>query len=191
VPYQLFTRSLGGAATSLVASQGLITKVYFPRLLVPISAVLAALVDFAISFAILLVMMLFYGVKPSLPILALPAYTLLVLLMGLAVGLWLAALNVQYRDVGHLVPFFTQALMYLSPIMYPISLILDKLGKKGMLLYSLNPLVGVLEGFRWSLLGQGEVYLPALASSVIATAVVLFTGLAYFRGTEKVFADVV
>jgi lipopolysaccharide transport system permease protein len=185
LPWQLFAQSLMRSATSLVANQHLITKVYFPRLTIPISAVLAGLVDFGIAFVVLLGMMFYYRIFPTAAILTLPLFLLLAIATALAVGLWLSALNIQYRDVGYIIPFLTQAWLFATPIVYPISLVPEQ----WQALYGLNPMAGVVEGFRWSLLGTTPPG-PVLLASITVVILLLTGGLYYFRRMEKNFADV-
>ena len=187
LPWQLFAHSLGEAANSLVGSQSLITKVYFPRLVIPISAVLAGVVDFAISFVVLLGMILYYGIVPSAAVMTLPLFVLLAVATALTAGLWLSALNVQYRDVRYTIPFLTQFWLFASPVAYPSSLVPER----WRVLYGLNPMAGVIEGFRWALLGKGSGPGPMLTVSVLVTIVLLISGAYYFRRMEKTFADVV
>ena len=187
LPWQLFARALTDSSNSLVANQNLLTKVYFPRLVIPLSAVLSGLVDFIIAFAVFLVMMLYYEVLPTRAFLSLPLFMLLAVGAALSVGLWLSALNVQYRDVRHTIPFIAQLWFFLTPVVYPSSLVPES----WWLIYGLNPMVGVVEGFRWALLGKaGRPDLMLLVSVVVMT-VLLVSGLHYFRRTEKGFADVV
>ena len=150
LPWQLFSRALTDASTSLVINERLITKVYFPRLLIPLSAVLASLVDFAIAFVLLLGMMVFYGIVPTGSVLMLPLFVLLALMTALGIGFWLSALNAQYRDVRYTLPFLTQFWLFATPVVYPSSLVPEQ----WRLLYGLNPMTGVVEGFRWALLGK-------------------------------------
>lgn len=187
LPWQLFANALGGAGNSLVSSQSLITKVYFPRLIVPLAAVLAGLPDFAIAFVVLLGLMVWYGIVPTLAILTLPLFLLLALATALAVGLWLAALNVQYRDVRYTIPFLTQFWLYATPVAYPSSLV----PPQWRALYGLNPLAGVVEGFRWALLGKTEAPGPLLFVSLATVLALLVGGLVYFQRVEGNFADVV
>jgi len=186
VPWSYFAGALDRAGNSLVGSANLITKVYFPRLAIPISAVLAGLLDFAIAFVVLLGMMLYYGIAPTAAVLTLPLFLLLAIATALAVGLWLSALNVQYRDVRYTIPFLTQFWLFATPIAYSSSLVPER----WRALYGLNPMAGVVEGFRWALLGKDP---PGLLLAVSATVVVLLLigGLYYFRRMEKTFADVV
>ena len=187
VPWQFFAYGLNQSSNSLVGSANLIKKVYFPRLTIPLSSVLAGAVDFALAFALLVAMMLFYGVRPGWQALWLPAFFLLAFVTALGVGLWLSALNVEYRDVRYLVPFLVQFWMYATPIAYPSSL----LPEPWRTLYGLNPMAGVVEGFRWALLGAQTRPGPLIAASALAALVVLVTGAFYFRRMEKTFADVV
>ena len=187
LPWQLFAGALQRAGTSLVGNSNLLTKVYFPRLVIPLSAVAAGLVDFALSFVVLLGLMLFYHIKPTLAIFALPFLILLALLTALAVGMWLSALNVKYRDVQHAIPFLVQAWMYASPVAYSIGLIPDG---KWRILYGLNPMAGVIQGFRWALLGAAPPN-GLMIISVLIVALLLLSGLYYFKRMEKTFADVV
>jgi lipopolysaccharide transport system permease protein len=187
VPWTFFARGLTQSSNSLVDSANLIRKVYFPRLTIPVADVLSGLVDFAIAFAVLIGMMLYYGVIPSARIIWLPAFLLLALVASLAVGLWLSVLNVEYRDVKYTVPFLTQFWMFATPIVYPSSL----LKGKWRVLFGLNPMVGVVEGFRWSLLGTNTTPGPMIAASAAASLLMLVLGAFYFRRMEKTFADVV
>jgi len=187
LPWQLFARALSDASVSLVANERVITKVYFPRLLVPAAAVISSLVDFAIAFVLLLGMMLFYGIYPGSAIIALPVFILLALIAALGVGFWLSALNAIYRDVRYTLPFLTQLWMFATPVVYPSSLV----PREWWFLYSLNPMVGVVEGFRWSLLGKAA---PSETVLVVSAAVVLFifgAGIVYFGRMEQTLADVI
>lgn len=187
VPWTFFSTGLLLASNSLVGSANLITKVYFPRLTVPVGAVLSGGVDFALAFVLLLGMMLFMGYLPTANSIFLPAFSLLALATALGVGLWLAALNAHYRDVRYVVPFLTQAWLYATPIAYSSSLV------KGpwRLVYGLNPMVGVVDGFRWALLGAAPPSIPSLAASSLAAVVLLFSGAFYFRRMERTFADII
>jgi lipopolysaccharide transport system permease protein len=187
LPWQLFAHALGESANSLVGSQHLITKVYFPRLVIPISSVLAGLVDFAIAFVVLLVLMWYYAITPGAAVVFLPFFMLLAIATALAVGLWLSSLNVKYRDVRYTLPFLTQIWMFVTPVAYPSSLVPGK----WRTLYGLNPMAGVVEGFRWALLGKADAPGPLLGVSVLAVAILLIGGLIYFRRTERTFADLV
>jgi lipopolysaccharide transport system permease protein len=187
LPWQLFAYALSESSNSLVGSQHLITKVYFPRLVIPISSVVAGLVDFAIAFIVLLVLMWYYGVAPTAAVVFLPLFILLAIITALAVGLWLSSLNVKYRDIRYTLPFLTQFWMFVTPVAYPSSLIPGK----WRTLYGLNPMAGVVEGFRWALLGKAEGPGPLLAVSIVAVAALLIGGLVYFRRMERTFADLV
>jgi lipopolysaccharide transport system permease protein len=187
LPWQLFAFALTESSNSLVASQNLITKVYFPRLVVPMAATFAALVDFAVAFVVLLILMLFYGIHPTAAIVFLPFFLLLALATALSAGLWLSALNVKYRDVRYTIPFLTQFWLFATPVAYPSSLI----PKPWRALFGLNPMAGVVEGFRWALLGKSNGTGPLLLVSIAAVLVLLITGLRYFRKMEASFADIV
>ncbi len=187
LPWQLFSGALSRSSASLVANRNLLTKVYFPRIIIPVSAVAAGLVDFAISLVVLAILMILYGVTPTWALLTLPLLILLALVTALAVGLWLSALNVQYRDVEHAVPFLIQAWMYASPVAYSSELIP---GGIWQVIYGLNPIAGVIQGFRWAILG-GDPPGALFWASIAMTVVILISGLYYFRKMEESFADVV
>ena len=187
LPWTFFAYAMGQSANSLVGNANLISKVYFPRLVIPIAASLAGLVDFAIAFVVLLGMMVFYHVIPTVAVVTLPLFLLLALAAALAVGIWLSALNVQYRDVRYTVPFLTQVWLYATPIAYPAGIIRGK----WHLIFALNPMTGVVEGFRWAILGKGGLDGTSVAISSAVTLVALISGLFYFRRMEQQFADVV
>ena len=187
LPWQLFAHALSESSNSLVANERLITKVYFPRLVVPVSAVLGGLLDFAIAFMILLLMMVYYGVRPTWAIVTLPGFLLLAILTALSVGLWLSALNVKYRDVRYTITFLTQFWMFATPVAYPSSIVPERWRP----LYGLNPMAGVVEGFRWALLGKSEAPGVLLVVSIVVVILILIGGLYYFRRMEAEFADVV
>ncbi|MBW3607471.1 MAG: ABC transporter permease [Actinobacteria bacterium] len=187
VPWTFFATAVALASNSLVEQERILAKVYFPRLIVPAAAVLASLVDLAIAFVVLLIMILVYGIVPSAAIVTLPFFVMLAALAALAVGLWLSALNVLYRDVRYVIPFLVQLWLFISPVAYPSSLVPQPWDA----VYGLNPMAGVIEGFRWALLGEAEPPGPMLAVSVAATAALLVGGLLYFRRMERSFADVV
>ncbi len=184
--WNFFSGALGRSGVSLVGNANLLTKVYFPRLVIPFSAVLAGLVDFVISFVILLVIMAAYGIAPQWETVFLPLFVLLAIISALAVSLWLSALNVLYRDVQYLIPFLVQLWMFVSPVIYPI----DKIPQSLRVVFSLNPMTGVIGGFRWALLGQ---QFPGryLWISTGVVVVLLLGGLFYFKRMERMFADVV
>ena len=187
VPWAFFSTGMTQASNSLVGSANLIRKVYFPRLVIPVSSVLVGIIDLAIAFVVLLAMMAFYGMTPTANVVWIPAFVLLALVTALGVGLWLSALNVQYRDIRLVVPFLVQIWMFATPIAYSSSL----LPEKWRLVYALNPMVGVVEGFRWALLGTGRAPGAVAAASALAAVVFLLTGAYYFRRMERSFADVV
>ena len=187
VPWTFFANGLGQSSNSLVGSGTLITKVYFPRLIIPLASVFSGIVDFLIAFGVLLAMMLYYGLAPTLNVLWLPLFLLLALVTSLGVGLWLSALNVEYRDVRYVVPFITQFWLLATPIAYPSSL----LHQPWRTIYGLNPMVGVVEGFRWALLKTDTAPGPIIAVSSTAALLILITGAFYFRRMEKTFADIV
>ena len=187
IPWQLFANALTESSNSLVGNQNLITKVYFARLVIPIAAVLSGLVDFLIAFAILIGMMLFYGIVPGPAIVALPAFILLAVLTALAVGLWLSALNVQYRDVRYTMNFLVQFWLFATPVAYPSSIVPEN----WRAFYGLNPMAGVVEGFRWALLGKSAPPSAMLLVSVFVVLMLLVGGLYYFRRMEQEFADIV
>jgi lipopolysaccharide transport system permease protein len=187
LPWQLFANALQRSSISLVGNANLITKIYFPRLAIPLSAVMAALVDFGVSFLVLIGMMVYYRYMPGWNLLWLPVIILFALLTALAVGLWLSAINVQYRDVQHMVPFIVQVWMYASPIVYPIEIIPEGIWRT---LYGLNPMVGVIQSYRWALLG-GDQPDATMLISIVVVLVLLVSGVYYFRRMEKTFADIV
>jgi lipopolysaccharide transport system permease protein len=187
VPWTFFANGLGQSSNSLVGNANLITKIYFPRLIVPLASVFSGIVDFLLAFVVLLGMVLYYGLVPTLNVFWLPLFVLLALVTSLGVGLWLSALNVEYRDVRYVVPFITQFWLFATPIAYPSSL----LSQPWRTIYGLNPMVGVVEGFRWALLGTNTAPGPIIAVSSAAALVILVTGAFYFRRMEKTFADIV
>lgn len=188
VPWSLFENGLNQSANSLVGSANLIKKVYFPRLTIPIATVLAGLVDFLLAFLILLGMMLWFGITPTINIVFLPFFVLLAILTSLGVGLWLSALNVQFRDIRYTIPFLSRLWFFATPIIYPSTTINSEFWRT---IYGLNPMVGVIDGFRWALLGGAQPAWAMLAMSFIAAVLLLVTGGLYFRRMEKNFADVV
>ena len=193
LPWTFFSQGLGQASNSLVGSASLLKKVYFPRLIVPLSSVLGGLVDFAVAFVVLIGMMFWYGVKPGPGILLLPLLLLLAAASALGAGLFLSAVNVEFRDVRYVMPFFIQLLLFVTPVIYPASKVTEKLEEMGLpgWLYGLNPMAGVIQGFRWALLGSGMSPWPLLAAGTMVTVVLLVGGLLYFRRMERTFADIV
>jgi lipopolysaccharide transport system permease protein len=187
LPWNYFSQTMTKASNSLVDSAALVTKVYFPRLLLPLSTAVSGLVDLAIAFLVLLGLMIFYHLVPTVWVVALPLFILLASLFAMGVGLWLAALNVEYRDVKFLVPFFVQTGMYLSPVVYPVS----RVPVRYVFWYSLNPMVGVIEGFRWAILGNVPFPVVPLLEATLVVVPLLLSGLYFFRHMERVFADVV
>ncbi|HEX9386234.1 MAG TPA: ABC transporter permease [Anaerolineales bacterium] len=187
LPWEYFSQAISRSGVSVVNDANLIRKIYFPRLIIPLAAVVTPLADFCLSFLILLGMMLWFHVIPTWGMMALPLFLLMALLTALSAGLWLSALNVRYRDIRYTIPFLTQLWMYASPIAYPVSLIPEK----WRLLYSLNPLAGVVEGFRWALLGKESPDFSIMAVSAVVVLVVLLGGLVYFKKMEQTFADVI
>ena len=187
VPWTFFAYGLTQSSNSLIESANLLKKVYFPRLIVPIATVISGAVDFVLAFLVLLAMMLFYGIVPTANIIWLPVLLLLALVMALGIGLWLSAINVQFRDVRYTIPFVTQLWLFATPIAYPSSL----LAEPWRTLYGLNPMVGVVEGFRWALLGTQTAPGPMIIVSGITALAILISGAFYFRRMEKTFADTV
>jgi len=187
LPWNYFAQALTRSSTSLVSNGGLISKVYFPRLIVPLSAAIAPLVDFAVAFIALVCMMLWFSITPTWHWMILPFCLSFAAISAFAVGLWLAALNVRYRDVAHTIPFLVQFWMFASPVAYPASLV----PAKWRVLYGLNPMAGVIEGFRWCLLGTGTLDLRTLAVSALTVLVLLWGGAIFFKRMERTFADVV
>ncbi len=187
VPWTFFAQAVAGGANSLILSSNLITKVYFPRILLPIAATLSYLLDFAIAMAVLVVMMFYYKVPVTLGLLWVPALAVLMVLQALSLGIWLAALNARYRDVRYAVPFMLQGLLFISPIAYSAALV----PHKWQLLYALNPLTSLLEGFRASLLGSSAFSWPGLALALVVEGALLIGGLVYFDRAERTLADVI
>jgi lipopolysaccharide transport system permease protein len=188
LPWTFFSTAVAEASNSLIGNANLIGKVYFPRLIVPAAAVIVALVDFLVSFVLLLALMVWYRFAPGWQILALPAFVLLVFMTSFGLGVWITALNVKYRDFRYVIPFIIQLGLYISPVGFSSSVIPDH----WRLLYSLNPMVGIIDGFRWCLLGgQSQLYLPGLWLSLVTTAFFVWLGIRRFRKMEKTFADLI
>jgi lipopolysaccharide transport system permease protein len=193
LPWGLFTKGISDAGRSMVTNRSMITKIYFPRLVIPLASVLSGLVDFGISFLVLIGMMLYYNFAPNSDyhiyltwrFLTLPFFILLALATALGAGLWLSALNVIYRDINHLLPFITQFWLFITPVAYPVSMFSEKM----QFLMALNPMTGVVEGFRWAILGQGQAPGSFFWLSVLISIVTLVSGLFYFRRMERTFAD--
>lgn len=187
VPWTFFAHGLTESSNSLVNSANLIKKVYFPRLAIPIATVLSGIIDFTLAFIMLIGMMFYFGFVPTINIFWIPFFLLLALVTSLGVSLWLSAMNVQFRDVRYMIPFLTQIWLFSTPIAYPSSLLQDP----WRTIYGLNPMVGVVEGFRWALLGTDTAPGPIFFASSVAAILILFSGALYFRRMEKTFADVV
>jgi lipopolysaccharide transport system permease protein len=188
LPWQFFANSLSECSNSLLANANMIAKVYFPRLIVPTSAVIVSFVDFLLSGMILLALMIWYNFVPDWRILTLPLFILIALAAAIGAGLWLAALNVEYRDFRYIVPFLVQFGLYISPVGFSSNVVPEK----WRLLYSLNPMVGVIDGFRWAILGgDAKLYLPGFMLSLALVAILLVSGIWYFRKMERTFADVI
>lgn len=187
LPWNLFSRGLSQGSTSLVANERLVTKVYFPRTILPSSAVISGFIDFFVGFVILVGLLAYYGIVPTLAIVTLPLFTLVAVMAAMGIAFWLSAIDARYRDVRYTLPFLTQLWFFATPIVYPLSLVPGSI----RWLYALNPMVGVVEGFRWALLGQSWSLDPASLVSLAVVVVVFVGGLFYFRRTERVFADMV
>ncbi|OGO18634.1 MAG: phosphate ABC transporter permease [Chloroflexi bacterium RBG_16_48_8] len=187
LPWQFFQSGVSKSGISLVASRNLITKIYFPRIAVPIAPIIAGLLDFGLAFLILIVMMFFYGIVPTSTLWTLPLFLFLALLTAVGVGIWLAGLNVAYRDVGYVIPFLLQVWFFLSPIVYSSTIVPESLRPY----YGLNPMVGVVQGFRWAIFGVGKPNLTDLCASIGVAIFLLVSGVFYFKRMERTFADVV
>jgi len=187
LPWTYFSQALARSSSSLVSGSTLVTKIYFPRLLIPLAATLAPAVDLIFSFLLLLVMLAWFKIVPTWGLLALPLFLILAVMTALSVGLWLSAFNVRYRDVGNIIPFLIQVWMYASPVVYPVSMVPEK----WRLLYSFNPMVGVIEGFRWALLGKARPDTMPIVVSAAVIAALLTGGIVYFKKMEWTFADVI
>lgn len=188
LPWQFFSNAFTEAGNSLITNANMISKVYFPRLVIPTSAVIVSFVDFLISFVILVGLMAWYGYLPDWRILTLPLFVLMAFAAAMGAGLWIAALNVKYRDFRYIIPFVAQIGLYVSPVGFSSAIVPEQ----WRLLYSLNPMVGVIDGFRWAIMrGDAPLYMPGFLLSLLLVAVILITGIFYFRKTEKSFADVI
>lgn len=192
LPWQFFANSLSSSSQSLVGNANLISKVYFPRMIIPASAVVVAFIDFLVSFVILIGLMVFFQYAPTWRMLTLPLFIGMGFLAALGPGLLITALNVRYRDVRFVIPFLVQFGMYVSPVAYSSAVIREKLGEPLFILYSLNPLVGVIDGFRWAILGgESQIHWPSFGLSLGLAVMMMIAGVFYFRKTEKTFADVI
>jgi lipopolysaccharide transport system permease protein len=188
LPWQFFANAFAEAGNSLISNANMISKVYFPRLVVPASAVIVGLVDFLISGVLLVGLMLWYGVMPDWRIVTLPLFLAVAVVASMGAGLWIAALNVQYRDFRYIIPFVVQFGLYVSPVGFSSAIVPEQ----WRLLYSLNPMVGVIDGFRWAILGaENRLYWPGMALSLVLVLIIAITGILYFRKMEKRFADVI
>lgn len=188
LPWQFFANAFGEAGNSLINNSNMISKVYFPRLVVPASAVIVSFIDFLISGAILVGLMAWYGYMPDWHIVLLPVFTLIAFAASLGAGLWMAALNVKYRDFRYIIPFVVQFGLYVSPVGFSSNIVPEE----WRLLYSINPMVGVIDGFRWSIMGgEAQLYWPGFILSMCLVTVILITGIVYFRRTERRFADLI
>lgn len=187
LPWQFFAAAFSESGNSLVSNSGMISKVYFPRLVVPISSVITSFVDFLISAVIMSFFMAYYQFMPGLSVLMLPLFMMLAFATAFGGGLWVSALMVRYRDFRYIVPFVIQFGLYISPVAYDVS----RVPEKWRMLYSLNPMVGVIDGFRWAILGGRTLYWPSIWISVVMVALIIISGIWYFRRTERTFADVI
>jgi lipopolysaccharide transport system permease protein len=188
LPWQFFSNSLSESSNSLITNSSLITKVYFPRLIVPAGSVVTSFVDFIITLGLMGLMMIWYRFAPDWHLVALPAFIALAFASSFGVGIWLAALNVEYRDFRYIIPFIVQFGLYISPVGFSSSVI----PVKWRLVYSLNPVVGIIDGFRWCILrGHSAIWMPGLLISIVMTAGICASGVWYFRKMEKTFADVI
>jgi lipopolysaccharide transport system permease protein len=187
LPWTYFANATTSASSSLVANTNLISKVYFPRMVIPVASVIGGLIDLAIGFVLLLAVLLFFGIGFGPEMIAVPAFVLLAVLTSLSIGIWLSALDVQYRDVRYAIPFLIQVWMFATPVVYPASVVPEAYRA----LYALNPMVGVVEGFRWAMLGETAPPVLTIGVSTLAVAIVLISGLFYFRRVERAFADVI
>jgi lipopolysaccharide transport system permease protein len=192
LPWQFFSNALSSSSQSLVANANLITKVYFPRLIIPTSTVVVALVDFLVSFIILICLLIWYRFPIDCRILALVIFVIIAFLAALGPGLFITALNVRYRDFRYIIPFIVQFGLYVSPVGFSSTVIRDKIGDIGFMAYSINPMVGVIDGFRWAVLGgESKIFWPGFMISMSSALLFLFLGISFFRKTERSFADII
>jgi lipopolysaccharide transport system permease protein len=187
LPWGVFAKALNDTGRSLVSNRAMLTKIYFPRMVIPLASVFSSLADFLIAFVVMLGLMYYYQIAPTSNIWTLPLFLLLAVITALGVGLWLSAMNVLYRDIGYVIPYITQLWFYLTPIVYSAS----EVPEQWQFFYALNPMVGVVEGFRWALLGTADAPSPMIAVSAVIALIVFITGLYYFRRMERTFADMV
>jgi lipopolysaccharide transport system permease protein len=187
LPWGVFAKALNDTGRSLVSNRAMLTKIYFPRMVIPLASVFSSLADFLIAFIVMLGLMFYYQIAPTSNIWTLPFFLLLAVITALGVGLWLSAMNVLYRDIGYMIPYITQLWFYLTPIVYPAS----QVPEEWQFFYALNPMVGVVEGFRWALLGTSDPPNPMIAVSAAIALLIFITGMFYFRRMERTFADMV
>ena len=187
LPWGVFAKALNDTGRSLVSNRAMLTKIYFPRMAIPLASVFSSLADFLIAFVVMLGLMLYYRIAPTSNIWTLPFFLLLAVITALGVGLWLSAMNVLYRDIGYMIPYITQLWFYLTPIVYSSS----EVPEEWQFFYALNPMVGVVEGFRWALLGTADAPDPMIAVSATISVVIFISGMFYFRRMERTFADMV
>jgi len=187
LPWQLFSRVISESTNSLITDQRLISRVYFPRIIVPMATTMAAIVDFVVASALMVVMFMYYKITPGMSLLWVPVFVLLMIMTALGVGFWLSALNIEYRDVAYIVPFLNQFWLFLTPIAYPSSMV----PAKWRVLYGLNPMTGVVEGLRWALFKTGTGPSPMLAASVTISIGLFLSGIAWFRRRERIFVDMI
>ncbi len=191
VPWQFFATGFSECSNSVLGNGHVINKVYFPRMILPLAAVAVATIDFLVSFIFLLLLMLLFGVMPDPKIVFLPLFVLLCFVFTLGLGIWFASLYVKYRDVRHFIPFIVQLGLYVSPVAFSSTIIEERLGEKWRMLYSMNPMVSVIDGFRWSLLGTASLYMPGLITSCVFAVLLLVGGIYYFKNMEREFADLI
>ncbi len=187
LPWGVFAKALNDTGRSLVSNRAMLTKIYFPRMVIPLASVFSSMADFLIAFIVMLGLMFYYQIPPTVNIWTLPFFLLLAVITALGVGLWLSAMNVLYRDIGYMIPYITQLWFYLTPIVYPAS----KVPEEWQFFYALNPMVGVVEGFRWALLGTADAPNPMIAVSATIALLIFISGMFYFRRMERTFADMV
>lgn len=190
IPWTYFSTAMTFSTQSLISGMGIFTKVYFPRLIIPLTPVLSKLVDFGISFVILFILMAWYKIAPTINVLWIPLLILLMIMTSSGIGMWLSALAIQYRDIPHGIQFLSQLLMYAAPVVWPVSLISEKFGESAKLIYGLYPMVGVIEGFRSSLLGHNPMPWDLIGMGTLTAVILFITGALYFKRKERIFADV-